>query len=120
MYIRNLGVAVAIDDFGTGYSSLSYLTQFPMDILKIDRSFIQLAMQGKRSKAILETMVNMGHALNMRVDCEGAETVAQRSMLEEIGADVMQGFVDGRPMDLFDALALFQQDKRKNLRLASN
>ncbi len=80
---------------------------------------MQQATQDKRSKEILRTMIDMGHALNMKVVCEGAETVAERSLLKEIGADVVQGFVDGHPMDLSDAIALVQQGKRKNFRLAS-
>ena len=79
--LRDLGVHIAIDDFGTGYSSLSYLHRFPIDMLKIDRSFVELLGKGTEDGAIAETIVALGRSLRLHTVAEGIETPAQRDAL---------------------------------------
>ncbi|GLR64148.1 putative bifunctional diguanylate cyclase/phosphodiesterase [Marinospirillum insulare] len=96
--LRNRGVTLAIDDFGTGYSSLSYLQRFPLDILKIDRSFL-MTDQGNRSQGTLtRAIIALGHGLNMRVVAEGVEDPQQLTELKQLGCDFAQGFVISRPV----------------------
>jgi diguanylate cyclase (GGDEF)-like protein len=100
--LRSMGVRVAIDDFGTGYSSLAYLQALPVDVLKIDRSFVQgLDRQGtsaERACSLVRAMTYLGHQLGLRVLAEGVETEVQLDRLEEAGCDEVQGFLLGRPM----------------------
>ena len=104
--IKDMGMKVAIDDFGTGYSSLSYLNNFPSDLLKIDKSFIDLMNTSESSKQYVATIVSIGHILNLHVISEGVEDEAQIETLREIGCDYIQGFVWGKPMPADDALEL--------------
>ena len=104
--IKELGMKVAIDDFGTGYSSLSYLNNFPSDMLKIDKSFIDLMNTSESSKQYVATIVSIGHILNLSVISEGVEDEAQIETLKTIGCDYIQGFVWGKPMPADDALEL--------------
>jgi len=104
--IKALGMKVAIDDFGTGYSSLSYLNSFPSDLLKIDKSFIDLMNTSESSKQYVAAIVTIGHVLNFSVISEGVEDEAQIETLREIGCDYIQGFVWGKPMSADDALEL--------------
>ncbi|WP_417672341.1 putative bifunctional diguanylate cyclase/phosphodiesterase [Roseibium sp.] len=97
--LKRLGVSIAMDDFGTGYSSLSYLWQFPFDKIKIDRSFMSgFESQSPRITRILETIVGLGHTLDMQITAEGVETDDQVEMLKKINCDQIQGFLYGRPM----------------------
>ncbi|MCR5327763.1 MAG: bifunctional diguanylate cyclase/phosphodiesterase [Saccharofermentans sp.] len=107
--IKEMGMKVAIDDFGTGYSSLSYLNNFPSDLLKIDKSFIDLMNTSESSKQYVATIVSIGHILNLSVISEGVEDEAQIETLKEIGCDYIQGFVWGRPMPADDALEIVFQ-----------
>ena len=95
--LRGLGVHLALDDFGTGYSALSYLHRLPVEILKIDRSFIKHIADGAKERAIVIGMVELAHAIGMRVVAEGVETAAQLSELRRIGCDVVQGWYIARP-----------------------
>lgn len=95
--LRQAGFKISLDDFGTGYSSLNYLTQFPVDILKIDRSFTQLLGLQPHAFTIVETVIKLGHALGLRVTAEGVETEAQRLALEAAQCDKLQGFLLSRP-----------------------
>ncbi len=104
--IKDMGMKVAIDDFGTGYSSLSYLNNFPSDLLKIDKSFIDLMNTSESSKQYVATIVSIGHILNLHVISEGVEDEAQIETLKEIGCDYIQGFVWGRPMPADEALEI--------------
>ena len=97
---------VAIDDFGTGYSSLSYLNNFPSDLLKIDKSFIDLMNTSDSSKQYVSTIISIGHILNLNVISEGVEDEAQIETLKEIGCDYIQGYVWGRPMPKDEALEI--------------
>ncbi|MDN3557416.1 EAL domain-containing protein [Halomonas maura] len=95
--IRAMGLGLAIDDFGTGYSSLTYLKRLPIEILKIDRSFIADVPGDVDDEILLGAIISMSHSLNFRVVAEGVETEAQRDFLEGLGCDEVQGFLLGRP-----------------------
>ena len=101
--LRGLGVSLSLDDFGTGYSSLSYMQKFPLDRLKIDRSFIQGLAENKNDLAIVRTIIDLGHILNLRVVAEGVETNAQLALLKAEGCDEGQGFLLGKavPPEVF-------------------
>jgi EAL domain-containing protein (putative c-di-GMP-specific phosphodiesterase class I) len=96
--LKALGVRIAIDDFGTGYSSLSHLQQFPVDILKIDRSFLQKMHQGSHDAALVRTIITLAKLLSLRTIAEGVEDCEQQQQLRELGCDSAQGFLFGRPM----------------------
>ena len=97
--LKALGVSIAIDDFGTGYSSLSYLRRFPVDKVKIDRSFVAEVPQDRDQGAIVSAIVALAHALQIGVVAEGVETEAQREFLRSCGCDFIQGYLVGRPTD---------------------
>ncbi len=97
--LKDLGVSLAIDDFGTGYSSLSHLQQFPVDILKIDQSFIERMHPGSNDAALVRTIVALGKLLSLRTIAEGVENAHQQEQLRELGCDSAQGYLFGRPMD---------------------
>ncbi|MBI5947404.1 MAG: EAL domain-containing protein [Chloroflexi bacterium] len=104
--LRALDVAVSLDDFGTGYSSLNYLHRFPLQDLKIDRSFVSDVARDPRNAAILSTMVTLGHGLGMDVVAEGIETEEQLAAVRRLGCDHGQGYLFSRPIDLDAADAL--------------
>lgn len=95
--IKKLGVSIAIDDFGTGYSSLSYLKRLPLDILKIDRSFIKDMPEDGDDTAITSAIIAMAHQLQLRVVAEGVETETQMNILREFGCEIGQGYYYCRP-----------------------
>ena len=97
--LKQLGVSLAIDDFGTGYSSLSYLKRFPVDKLKIDRSFTTEVPEDADQCAIVSAIVALAHALDIQVIAEGVEHEAQRAFLRECACDYIQGYLIGRPVD---------------------
>jgi diguanylate cyclase (GGDEF)-like protein/PAS domain S-box-containing protein len=97
--LKQLGVSIAIDDFGTGYSSLSYLRRFPVDKVKIDRSFVAEVPADRDQGAIVSAIVALAHALQIRVVAEGVETEAQREFLRSCGCDFVQGYLVGKPAD---------------------
>jgi len=96
--LKSLGVRIALDDFGTGYSSLSYVKRFPVDSLKIDRSFVGGLESDPDAQAICTAIIAMAHQLELSVVAEGVETVAQERFLEERGCDELQGFRFSRPV----------------------
>lgn len=95
--IKDLGVNIAIDDFGTGYASLSYLRWLPVDVIKIDRSFISSIGQSRQDEAIVASTVALAATLGKRVIAEGVESMAQLDILRRLGCDEVQGFLLGRP-----------------------
>jgi diguanylate cyclase (GGDEF)-like protein len=97
--IKALGVRIAVDDFGTGYSSLAYLQQFPVDCLKIDRVFTAAITTSPESKALIETLVQLGKALGLTTLAEGVETLDQRDLLRAENVSEAQGFLFSRPLD---------------------
>ncbi|WP_380880105.1 putative bifunctional diguanylate cyclase/phosphodiesterase [Sphingomonas sp. DBB INV C78] len=92
-HLSDHGIRIALDDFGTGYASLSHLNQFPVDLLKIDRSFIEKIGSNADAEAISATVINLGHCLNLEVVAEGVETTAQERDLIAMGCDTGQGFL---------------------------
>ena len=95
--LKSLGLRIALDDFGTGYSSLSYLESFPLDRIKIDRSFVAGIGRTERSLAIVRAVIGLAHGLNLPVLAEGVETEEQLAALVREGCDEMQGYLIGRP-----------------------
>lgn len=98
--LRNIGIKVSIDDFGTGYSSFGYLANFPMDALKIDRSFIEHLADSDANLKIVRSIVSLARSLGLAVVAEGAETESQMQVLRKLRCDQVQGFGYGRPMPL--------------------
>jgi len=96
--LRNKGIAVSVDDFGTGYSSLSYLKKLPLDILKIDQSFVHQLNQNSDDAAIACAIISMGKSLNLRIIAEGVETAEDLAFLRAHGCDEVQGFYFSRPV----------------------
>ncbi len=96
--IHDMGIMIAIDDFGTGYSSLSYLNEFPANLLKIDKSFIDKLNTNDKSKQYVAGIINLGHTMGFDVISEGVEEDAQIETLREIGCDLIQGFIWGKPL----------------------
>lgn len=96
--LRSLGVQISLDDFGTGYSSLHYLTELPIDIIKIDRSFLAGAMKSNKQAAIVETVVGLAHRLQLTVVAEGVETEEQWKFLKQLHCDKMQGYLISKPV----------------------
>ena len=103
--IRDMGVTLAIDDFGTGFSSLSYLSKFPVDTLKIDRSFVIEMTDTPESLALVSTIISLAHALKLKVVAEGVETEEQSRLLRVLNCDEIQGFLFSKPVpsDIFEA-----------------
>jgi diguanylate cyclase (GGDEF)-like protein/PAS domain S-box-containing protein len=103
--LKDLGVRIAVDDFGTGYSSLARLKQFPVDTVKIDRSFVDGLGRDPEDSAIVAAVVSMAHALGMVAVAEGVETAEQLAELRALGCEIGQGYYFGRPLPLDDAIA---------------
>ena len=112
--LRALGVRVAIDDFGSGYASISYLKDLPADVLKIDRLFIADLDTDRRTRAIVEAVVALGHDLGMEIIAEGVETADVARILASMGCDVAQGYHFARPMAP-DALRRFVDERAPRL-----
>jgi diguanylate cyclase (GGDEF)-like protein len=110
--LKSLGVEIAIDDFGTGYSSLSYLQQFPFDILKIDRCFIQNITDNPNNAAITKAIIEMAKTLNLKLMAEGVETEAELSFVCQNHCDGMQGYLFSRPLPSHDFEQLLKKNKR--------
>ena len=94
-----IGVGLAVDDFGTGYSSLSYLHRYPVNTLKIDRSFVSNMENDRDKETLVRTVIGMAESLNLHVVAEGVETPAQRDSLKSMNCDVVQGFHFSKPVD---------------------
>jgi EAL domain-containing protein (putative c-di-GMP-specific phosphodiesterase class I) len=96
--IRTMGVGIAIDDFGTGFSSLSYLAKLPVDTLKIDRSFVIDMTAAQEGLALVSTIINLAHALKLKVVAEGVETEEQARLLRLLNCDEFQGYLFSKPV----------------------
>ena len=110
--MKALGVKLSIDDFGTGYSSLSYLSRFPIDVLKIDRSFVAAIARDSNDAAIVASIINLAHNLKLSVIAEGVETADQLDYLQRHGCDQMQGYYFSRPLPGADFFKLVSEKKQ--------
>ena len=110
--LKDLNIKVCVDDFGTGYSSLSYLHTFPIDTLKIDRSFVHDMSRNFRNMEIIRTIIMLAHNLKLDVIAEGVETGEQDAQLSALGCQFAQGFYFSRPINSSDAALLIQQNHR--------
>ena len=118
--LREAGIGVAIDDFGTGYSSLRLLGRLPVDVLKIDRSFIQGITETPRAMTLVETIISLARAFEMHTVAEGVETVHQMRLLNEVKCDQVQGFYLSRPVPAADVPALIARLTRPEAELGRN
>jgi len=112
--LKEMGFQLSIDDFGTGYSSLSYLKKFPIDRLKIDRSFVQDLEHNEEDYAIVRAIIDLAHTLNITVIAEGVEEEGQKKLLQQLNCDIIQGYLYSRPLD-GAAFTLYLQQQRKKL-----
>jgi EAL domain-containing protein (putative c-di-GMP-specific phosphodiesterase class I) len=110
--LKSLGVRLAVDDFGTGYSSLAYLRQFPIDVLKIDRSFVSSMTESPEGSALIHTLVQLGKDLGMETVAEGIEIPSQLARLREEGCETGLGFIYARPMTAVVARAFLAEHSR--------
>jgi diguanylate cyclase (GGDEF)-like protein/PAS domain S-box-containing protein len=107
--IRELGVSIAVDDFGTGYSSLAYLAKLPVQILKIDRSFIITMLEEPDIMSLVSTIISLAHSLRLKVVAEGVDAEEQAKMLRLLRCDQMQGYLFSKPLPLEALAALLEQ-----------
>jgi EAL domain-containing protein (putative c-di-GMP-specific phosphodiesterase class I) len=107
--LKALGVRISIDDFGTGYSSMSYLKRLPIDVLKIDQSFVRDMLSTTADAAIVEAIISIGKALNLEMIAEGVETPEQARALLVRGCPIMQGYLYSRPVPAMHMSALLEQ-----------
>jgi EAL domain-containing protein (putative c-di-GMP-specific phosphodiesterase class I) len=110
--LKGLGLRLAIDDFGTGYSSLSYLSQFPVDQLKIDASFVKEIDSDATAAAISTSVIALAHQMGLKVIAEGVETEAQIAFLNRHGCDEIQGYYFSRPIPAAAFAVLLSSDKQ--------
>lgn len=115
--LNDLGISLSLDDFGTGYSSLSYLKKFPMQVLKIDKSFIQDLGQNPDDDSLVEAIVAMAHSLNLQVVAEGVETEEQYQFLRERKVELVQGYYFSRPVPAEEFRAMLQAEADDNMPL---
>jgi diguanylate cyclase (GGDEF)-like protein/PAS domain S-box-containing protein len=107
--LKQLGVRLAIDDFGTGYASLAYLQSMPVDILKVDQAFVRSSTDDQRSRELLEAIIGIGRTLSLVTIAEGIERQSQLAAVQNMGCDLAQGYLLGRPLRVGDAQRLIAQ-----------
>ena len=96
--LKGMGISIAMDDFGTGYSSLAYLKEFPIDIIKIDKSFIQGAFDNADDYNIIKAIISLGHELGLQVVAEGVEVLHQYEFLKTSNCSIIQGYLFSKPL----------------------
>jgi EAL domain-containing protein (putative c-di-GMP-specific phosphodiesterase class I) len=111
--LKGLGVKLNIDDFGTGYSSLAYLQQFPVDTMKIDKSFIARVNDSAEGLEIVRTIIELAHNMDMKVTAEGIESAEQLSRLAALNCELAQGYFLSRPLKMAAATELLEQIQSK-------
>lgn len=109
--LSNLGVKISIDDFGTGYSSMGYLKHLPVDIIKIDKSFIETILESENDKKIVQAIVGLGHTLDLKVVAEGVETKQQEEIVSQLDCDYSQGFYYSKPLKLENFIEFIKKYK---------
>jgi len=114
--LRAAGVAIAIDDFGTGHSSLRMLAGLPIDVLKIDGSFVRDLVTNRNHRLIVQTTIGLAASLGLRTVAEGVETPEQLALLKDLGCDSVQGYLISRPVDAPSAVAWLNGDTLGRLR----
>ncbi|WP_238546661.1 MULTISPECIES: bifunctional diguanylate cyclase/phosphodiesterase [unclassified Synechocystis] len=107
--LSEMGLQIAIDDFGVGYSSLSYLKDLPLHTLKIDKSFLDDLLTREKNQVILQSIIELGHRLALKIVAEGVESVEQLAALKSMDCDYGQGYLFSRPLNSEDATALFKK-----------
>lgn len=110
LHLKKLGISIALDDFGTGYSSLNYLAKLPIDVLKIDKSFVDDVLGNKKSKLVIENIINLSHGLGIEVVAEGVEDKEQVEYLKSVNCDFVQGYYFSKP-EAFDKVAEIMKHK---------
>ncbi|AJQ97016.1 sensor domain-containing protein [Gynuella sunshinyii] len=111
--LQEMGISIAIDDFGTGYSSLAYLKNFPLDTLKIDRSFLEGIPANRDSRQLTQTIISLGHNLNYKIVAEGVETQAQLDFLKQLGCDTYQGYLKSPPLPVQAFMKLIDPQQQR-------
>jgi EAL domain-containing protein (putative c-di-GMP-specific phosphodiesterase class I) len=114
--LREAGVSIAIDDFGTGHSSLRMLAGLPIDVLKIDRSFVRNLCTDRNDRLIVQTTIGLAQSLGLKTVAEGVETTEQLRMLRELGCNTVQGYLVSHPIPAREMQAWFGGDTLTNLR----
>jgi EAL domain-containing protein (putative c-di-GMP-specific phosphodiesterase class I) len=114
--LSELGISIALDDFGKGYSSLSYLKDFPVDVLKIDKAFIDDIVSNQRELAIVEAMIDLSHTLGIKVVAEGVEYEEQVVLLKNKRCDFIQGYFFSKPMPSIELDAYLTARKSESLK----
>lgn len=109
--LKNMGVRISIDDFGTGYSSLAYFTRFPIDTLKIDRSFVKDMLDDESAKTIVSTIINMAKSIKIKTIAEGVETLEQLEYLRENSCDQIQGYLISKPVEPNEIMEILNKSK---------
>ena len=107
--LRNKGFTIAVDDFGTGYSSLSYLQRLPINLIKIDRSFVQDIDKKPHNQTIVKHIIDMGHNLDLTIVAEGVENTAELDRLNALKCDYIQGYLSGKPLPLDEYIQLTEE-----------
>ena len=100
--LKSLGITISIDDFGTGYASLGYLKKFPVDVLKIDRAFVQDIQSGKSGVAMISAIISLAHAMELKVVAEGVECEDELQVLQKYGCEFVQGYYFSKPLSVTD------------------